>query len=313
MTRQLLTWLAATFITVFLPLSANAQHRSAQSLTVLAWNIFLLPDLLVLDEAKLARAAQAAQRLKTSDADVLVLSELFHDAASLLVLDQLKESYPFRTGVLAAAHSPFVAGRLTFESGGVVILSRHPLEGIAETVYSQAAGLDRFTRKGALYAQVNKNGKRYHVFATHTQANKSNHAVRRSQFEELSAFMTSRRISADEPVILAGDLNVDFFETGKFEDVMGLLGTTSLAFQKGEQPEFTYSPDLNPLAAVAYTKNELLDYVLHSGRHQGPCREMLVTLPMALSKDDALDTQVFLSDHFAVKNTLEFGAGPCRE
>jgi len=294
---------------------AMSQHPSAQSLTVLAWNVYLLPDLLAVPDEKRWRAEQIAVALNKTDADVLVLSELFGDELSLLVLSRLSERYPFRSGVVAAGHSVWVGGRPTFESGGVVVLSRFPLENMSEIVFSQAADMDLFARKGALYAAVNKNGKRYHIVATHTQANAENRGIRESQFRELAAFLKELAPPEEDPVIIAGDLNVDFHDEEAFSNALAILRASPPSFAETARGPYSYDPETNPLAAAASDTNELLDYVLISARHQQPCLFKSDILPMTDrhigSKPEG--DRIYLSDHHAVKSRMAFGGRPCRK
>lgn len=140
----------------------------------------------------------------------------------------------------AVTGSARVTDAWTFEDSGLMLLSQHPFELLSTAAFGEyeeqaifsGAGFpdlvpavaffpyedsdddDSKSRKGLLYARVLRDGKRIHVFVTHTQADYTHQyqyeSVRAKQF----AFAeTCIRACVGEPpfgeeVILMGDLNV---------------------------------------------------------------------------------------------------------
>lgn len=95
--------------------------------------------------------------------------------------------------------------------GGVVIVSRYPIVNEAQFVYPDCSGTDCFADKGVNYAEVIKNGRAYHLFATHTASFDTDTArdYRQRQFRQIRDLAASLKIPSNETVVYGGDFNVN--------------------------------------------------------------------------------------------------------
>ncbi len=264
------------------------------TLSILVYNCYLLPY--PIDSGQKIRAGLMADRL--GDHDVLVLCELFDLGLREQVLEGLRPRYPHVTEVLG--HE----GRM-FNNGGVALVSRWPLQAEERRFFgeSRCTGLDCFAEKGVVCATVDKDGLRCHVYGTHTQAGDRPAAdrMRQAQFSLIRQMIAERAAPADEPVIVAGDLNVDSLDrAGEYRQMLEILETdTSLP------PGIagSYDPKRNPLAGG--DKVELLDHVLWSRSHRAP-QQAMVKIQEVRTDAPWRDGIRDLSDHHAVEATLRF-------
>lgn len=286
--------------------SSRAQDRLGDtSISVLFWNVYLLPDLLFADSAKQKRADLIPGAIISEGADVVVLSEMFHDELSASVLSALSKDYPFQTNILADNSSFWDRNFPTFEGGGVVVLSKYEIDHSDELIYSDASGLDQLSNKGVVYARIIKEGQPFHIFASHLQAYADSQAVRESQLKEYASFVSGQKLAQSDPVLHAGDFNIDLHDKKNFGNLLKIMKvqTPELSFE--EQRPFSYDPVSNGLAAKG--KPEWLDYILISDQHAKPSSAKISIRKMKankkLSKAVSVDD---LSDHFAILGTFEF-------
>ncbi|MBW6456882.1 MAG: sphingomyelin phosphodiesterase [Trueperaceae bacterium] len=253
-------------------------------LDVLTFNAALLPELAA-STRQSERAARMAPHLVGYD--VLVLQEVFINRHREALLAELADAYPYRTALVGADGARDLPWR---QDGGTVILSRWPIEREAQLLFDDVcSGSDCLADKGVAYAAIRKGTRVYHVFATHAQSvyGRDPPAVRAAQFALLRAFVDAQGIPADEPVIVAGDLNVDA-HTPELDAMLDALRAAWPPLVGDGR--YTWDPVANALAEGG---REWLDYVLVSLDHAQPARAWNRALPL---RDGGLD----LSDHFAV-------------
>ena len=259
---------------------------------VLAYNVWaLLPGLV---------SKSVSERLnllkdKLNGYDAIVFSELFDNSRRSTFLNALKTEYPYQTNVVDRSGS--------IEDGGVLIVSRYPIDTESQIAYSDCDAEDCMSAKGVIYANINKGGNPYHVFGSHTQAwnAEKNQATRLSQFQQMRNFIDSRNISSSEPVIIAGDLNVDKINFQQEYNTMLNVLSAEEAPRNGGYAS-SYNGNVN-----AWTDGapEDLDYVLYSTAHLQPtASESKVLTPRSIHAD--VFTKYDLSDHFAVAGNLTF-------
>ncbi|MBI3218059.1 MAG: sphingomyelin phosphodiesterase [Bacteroidetes bacterium] len=173
--------------------------QAQDSLKILSWNIQMLPRG-VKGNGKAKRARIIAEELKQRDYDVVVFQELFYHRSRTILLEQLKEKYPHQTQVLNKKLVSFKT------NGGVLILSKHPIIDTREITYRQKSGPDRLSRKGALLATLNVNGKKLQVVGTHLQAF-GKKEIMYSQYQQLHDELLKPTLLANVPQIVCGDFN----------------------------------------------------------------------------------------------------------
>lgn len=268
----------------------------ANVFNVLAYNTYMRPTNMFVN-GQSARQKLMMPQLKNQGYDALVLSEMFDDTIRNQTINDLRSEFPYFTKVVGKD-----AG--VEQDGGVIIFSRWPIETSAERLFgSVSSGSDSMADKGIMYARINKMGKKYHLFGTHTQADKgaADVSTRTKQLKILKDFVSSRNIPATEAVIMGGDLNVD--KTGspsEYSNMMLILnaGTpVSIGNLKA-----TWDPTINKCADAG--KPEYLDYLLSSKSHLKPVlftNEVRLLRSWSGWKSLPTDKERWdLSDHFAV-------------
>jgi endonuclease/exonuclease/phosphatase family metal-dependent hydrolase len=274
-----------------LGLLAPVPPEASQELTldVLTYNVFLLP---VLPDSQSVRAPLMADELKGFD--VVLLQEAYSDRHRAMVLRGLADEYPHRSQVLGR-------DRWLKQDGGVVILSRWPIETERELLFGQLCeGRDCWADKGALYARINKGGRRLHVFATHLQSGADARSTRERQMAAIRALIDELALPADEPVLIGGDLNTDRFgdaASGAFTRMLAILRAAQPDPPSGGAYEPTYDPGRNPLSRGQTGRH--IDYVLYATDHLRP--DEAITEVRRIATDDGP-----LSDHFAARGRFVF-------
>ncbi|WP_136103883.1 sphingomyelin phosphodiesterase [Streptomyces sp. S816] len=158
--------------------------------------------------------------------DVIVLEEVFRNqepAANILLNTLKSHGYIYQTPIVGANNKTgwdsSVDNASRVENGGVVIVSKHPIEYQAEHIYNaQPCGSDKHSEKGFAYVRINVNGTRLHVIGTHTQSDdtgcpkagdNSAPSIRQKQFREIDQFISVQNIPKGETIVISGDMNVD--------------------------------------------------------------------------------------------------------
>ena len=274
------------------PKDEEVVRGANNNFNVLAYNVWaLLPGLV---------SKSVSERLnllkdKLNGYDAIVFSELFDNSRRSTFLNALKTEYPYQTNVVDRSGS--------IEDGGVLIVSRYPIETESQIAFSDCDAEDCMSAKGVIYAKINKGGNPYHVFGSHTQAwnAEKNQATRLSQFQQMRNFIDGRSISTNEPVIIAGDLNVDKINfPQEYNTMLNVLNAEEAPRNGGYAS--SYNGNVN-----AWTDGapEDLDYVLYSTAHLQPTSSnSKVLTPRSIHAD--VFTKYDLSDHFAVAGNLTF-------
>jgi endonuclease/exonuclease/phosphatase family metal-dependent hydrolase len=274
------------------PTQETAQRSTNNNLNVMAYNVWaLLPGIVSTDVSE--RLNLIVDKVKGYDA--IVFSELFDNDRRETFLHALSTEYPYQTSVVDESGS--------LEDGGVLIISRWPIETESQITFNSCDAEDCLSSKGVIYAQINKNGNPYHLFGTHTQAwnDPVNQSTRLSQFHQMRNFIDSRNISTDAPVIIAGDLNVDSLNyQQEYNTMLSVLNAAEVPRNGGYA--YSYNGHINNWTDGG---PENLDYVLYSTAHRQPiASEAKVLTPRSIHAD--VFTKYDLSDHFAITANLTF-------
>ncbi|QUM86068.1 sphingomyelin phosphodiesterase [Moritella sp. 28] len=279
------------FYYIIHPKQPSASRGLNNNLNVLAYNVWaLIPGF---------ASHSVPERLnqlkhKINGYDVIIFSELFDNSNRKIFLDGLRAEYPYQTQVV---------DKPGFEDGGVLIVSRWPIEKEVQMTFDECDKEDCLAAKGVMYAKINKGGNPYHVFGSHTQAwaNQDNQETRVKQFTQMREFIDNQYISGAEPVIIGGDLNVDKNKyPHEYDKMLSILGAEEVLRNGGY--EYTYGGTVNNWASGG---NENLDYVLYSNSHLAPVSSSSkVLVPRSLHAD--VFTKYDLSDHFAITGNLTF-------
>jgi len=233
-------------------------------LGVLAYNLYMRPQHLF-HNGQGIRSRLLPKHLTDPHHDVLVLCELFDDSVRKDVVEALSEHFPHRTRVVGE-------DRGLEQDGGVVILSRHPIDREEQRTFDRVfEGSDGMADKGVMYARVCKDGRHHHVFGTHTDAGGEGAEARRAQFQLIRDFIDELEIPKDDFVVVAGDLNVD--RIGRVEEHERMLRILRANMPESIGHESTYDPETNDLCSGS--RSQYLDYALWSWAHKKPRRAVV--------------------------------------
>jgi endonuclease/exonuclease/phosphatase family metal-dependent hydrolase len=186
---------------------------------MLSYNLFLRPPFIHnnTSDFKNERLFEFIKRI--DDYDVLFLQEVFslcnNRQATLLRLAKQKG---FGHSCVATK-SHWLSLRKPVD-GGVLIVSRFPIEECDASVFEQAADVDAWAMKQVLYAKVRLHMGFVHCFTTHTQAEYYQDTAKQrevsltahfKQIKQLSQFVISKLCNdtLNYPALVAGDFNIN--------------------------------------------------------------------------------------------------------
>ncbi len=186
-------------------------------LTVLSWNIKMLPRITFIEPPR-ARAKALAKKLAQLDYDVLLLQESFNAQGRRKMLRGLRDNYPHRVG---PANYRFFSIKT---NSGLWVLSKYPVKEVDEIQFSEFANFDnKMARKGALMVEVDWNGKPVHFIVTHQNAG-GPLDLRLRQSAEIKHQLMERYSTDSIPLFVAGDFNINGRPNGGLEPLVDTLG-----------------------------------------------------------------------------------------
>ncbi len=252
--------------------------HAVPSLRVLTTNTMLLPSFITDGWAQDVRGGLIGSAPYLAGHDVVVFQELFDNSASGILMGRL-QGYPYRTPVVGRSKSGWNETKGDYsafapEDGGVAIASRWPITRKVQYVFDGACGTDGLSQKGFAYARLDVGGHPVHVLGTHLQADDSlcgsgeAAEVRTAQLQEMRAFVDALAVPENEPVVFAGDLNVD----RNSSEYTGMIATLDAAIPAYDGHPHTTDPVTNALTRKRYpdSPRQWLDYVLYDNRHARP-------------------------------------------
>jgi endonuclease/exonuclease/phosphatase family metal-dependent hydrolase len=245
--------------------SSSAICRAAMlaSLTILTWNIFMMPGWIHESPGNLERARAMVLELHASGADILVLEKAFDSGARDVLQKGLADRYPYAYGPVNST------GFLLKLNGGVLVLSSLPLDGYREIQFHDATDVEVFSRKGAMLLSGVKDGRRFQLVATHLQGDEKDiersREVRKLQIDQIEADLVAKYADPGVPLFFAGDFCLPRWEgdEGAPESADYRLMLEMLAARNGPGRRITLddSPG-NDLASDKTGRIAELDYVL---------------------------------------------------
>lgn len=248
----------------------------ADDFRLLSYNVFMLPEILGHWNHQ-GRAQMISQSEVVQGHDVIILQEAFDNGPASTLLEGLKTEYPYQTPVLGRTRHGWNAtlgyySDFTPEDGGVVIVSRWPIDEQIQHVYKNGCGGDELSNKGFVYTRIDKNGANYHVIGTHAQSEADctdSAATRKTQFEELQNFIVQHNIPSDEVVFMGGDFNV-IKDSAEYPEMLETLQASTPDAFAGFST--TWDPESNGIAAYSHPNlpSEYLDYIFVSRNHAQP-------------------------------------------
>ena len=275
---------------VCLPLVASSANVSADEpdLSILTYNVFLRFPTWIFHDNHDYRTAHISSHVKGHDA--IVLQEAFSNDHRQQIIEMLKAEYPHNT-------QPLGDDEWFSHNGGVAILSRWPMIRQEMLVFDRCRGPDCLVKKGAIYVGLDTNLGPVHLIGLHLQAEVDYGTTRLRQIDQLRTVIKSLELPDDEPVLLAGDFNIDFYTDATDGEFAYTRSVLNLGFDDSN-PEPSYHSDSNSILVDA--SRERLDYVFYLKDHRTPLKAINA---VHFIRHDRAD----LSDHHAVIGTSWFG------
>ncbi len=313
----------AVVLLACLALCCAAQVASAQTYTILTYNIGLLrtfgSDLVPIVEARAAAAPAALARFAADNQPQLILlEEVWRDAYAKAIADALAP-----LGYSAAV--PRVHSIIGLSSG-LLLLVRAPLavESWSFTPFSRTTFMDSFARKGVLQATIRDGttGARFALVGTHTVAvdtvagkpkDAGQVAAITAQAAQVRAALEARSEKAALPAVLLGDFNVG---PGYVDEVYRAFadGLVDAGLSDGG-PWITWDPE-NPLVQYGEYPNEPAAQIDHVFLRAGAAGSWTVRSVRAVFRDPVDDVRLVpkggagpipapLSDHYGLLAVVE--------
>ncbi len=168
------------------------------TLEIASWNVFLRPS--ILKDGQLERVDSISAYMEKTNADILVLQEVFHRRARKKIVKNLSKSYPHHTS----------AGPTTIwgVNSGVMIFSKRKIDQEKRISFREGKGSDRMARKGAVAATLHIRQHKVHIIGTHMQAGggKKREEIRKRQLKRIKKL--SQALDSTGIFIFAGDFNI---------------------------------------------------------------------------------------------------------
>lgn len=236
-----------------------------RALTVLTWNIFMMPKWISESPSNNARARAigAVLRQPEFDFDILCLQKVFDSGAREILEKALDDRYPHRFGPANDSCS------LKLNSG-VWLLSRYPLTDYQEIQFSDCSSWECFSRKGALLVSGTCGKTPFRLIATHLQGEegssftKENQAIRDGQMREIRDRLITPHLEPNVPFIICGDFGTPrLADTGSSETESYREMLATLGVENGSELRITLDDSRanNQLAISNTGRRNELDYI----------------------------------------------------
>lgn len=258
--------------------------QNTHQLNILSWNVFLRPAFLQDDQME--RVDSIANYLLNSQADVLVLQEVFHKKAKRKLIKQLKSQYHFAS----------VTGKKSFWGvpSGVLILSKHQIITEKHVNFKAATGSDKMACKGGISTIIDFFGYKIQIIGTHLQAGKGDkrNRIRRKQLRTLKTIEDSTTTAS----IYVGDFNITM-ESEHYAQMMKSLECENINPLGEKQSTANFSDnELYPTSG----KSKWIDFILLRKSRKAKLLKSTIEEPKSRIKNRLSR----LSDHNPIISTI---------
>ncbi len=273
--------------------SCQSEQTSSppKKLKVLSWNIYMLPGIVAMN-GKLSRAVAIGEMLSKSDYDVIVFQEAFHKKSRKRIEQLLKKEFPYQAG---PANQKLLSLKT---NSGIWIFSKHPILTTRSIIFKNRSGIDVFSRKGALLAEILFHQKRVQIAGTHLQ-NSGPSWIKHTQCVEFYHRILRPELKAGVPQIICGDFNINQNNSDEYQSMLKSLDASDSELAEGLT--HSYDRKLNDLHVEQGTKADLIDYILVRNRGDFELRNRKI---IAIRKKWC-ERHADLSDHFALEAELQ--------
>ena len=284
--------------------------RKDRTLSLLTWNIFMMPPWVRESPRNVARADVIAMVLEEQAYDLVCLQKVFDSAARDMLAKRLSRLYPYRYGPANDAPS------LELNSG-VWVLSKHALTNHREIEFDECSGIECLSRKGAMLLSGRCGATPFHLISTHLQGEEGNAFTEKNQRVRLAQVRAIRErllvpaTTPGVPILVCGDLGTPRFEldgtteTAPYRELLSILGASS-----GPEPRITLdeTPAGSQLVKDGSGRQNELDYVLlcANGAHVSVERERRIFRRAGWDSESG-GWREDLSYRYAVEARVTFG------
>jgi len=254
--------------------ASSSSSQQVKQLILLTWNCGLLDYKLFGCVSVYSNPPHADLRLPympaailRSNADVVVLQEVYAEAHFLYLKEELAATYPFYGRQESG-------GALAFHNG-LVTFSKYPVEKCYLDKYQKVSRLEYYlASKSSLVCTVNIHGERYTIINLHTTAggescNPEDADADMDRESELAQALkcAQQALDANEHVILIGDFNCGLEASrGNYEFVLSnnYKDAYLSAVSKTPEKRFTWDPTnlLNAVGPHSTTCAQRIDHVM---------------------------------------------------
>ena len=229
---------------------ASAQSTNSRELKLLSWNTYMLPAIPMFTHQK-KRANGMVEVLNEGHYDIICFQEAYHKGFRKIILNGLKEQYPYQ--IIAKDK------KLSLRpASGLWIISKQPIDKIKQIEFTDKYGLEGRTKKGAILFKMDGLNNFYFI-VTHMQSadGVKRTAVRKSQSKQIYTELVEPYIHQNATFLFAGDWNM---EEGSDFDNSSLRTLFNITHPKTMPTESTWP-------SAAFSKNSkkyLLDLIMLS-------------------------------------------------
>jgi endonuclease/exonuclease/phosphatase family metal-dependent hydrolase len=270
----------------------------AAELRLLSWNIFMIPKPINFSLQQ-KRAVEIGKVLKNSKYHVVVMQEAFSEPARRKIFKAAREIFPYQY----YSRSKRGGSKVAVLPSGTWILSRYPIKTLGAHIFSQCTTSDCLADKAVVVQELKlPNSRRFQIAHTHLQAwnTEKARAVRATQLAEIKD-MLNKYHQAGVPQILAGDLNVDFYNKDEFSQMLSILDVDHTPLSGELQISNGFAVDCYNIPA-GEAGGEWLDHILLFPN----ATEARIKSQQILSfKGMIKKRQCDLSDHYAIESRIE--------
>lgn len=207
-------------------------YAQDDTLEIASWNVFLRPS--ILNDGQMERVDSISAYMEKSNADILVLQEVFHRRARRKMVKNLSEIYPHYTGLGPT--------NIWGINSGVMIFSKRKIDDEKRISFREGKGSDRMARKGAVAATLHVHQHKIHIIGTHMQAGEGSkrEKIRHKQLKKIKKL--THQLDSSGIFIFAGDFNIRK-DSKMFQSLQDSLNCNTLLPHGEIQATYSYTDD----------------------------------------------------------------------
>jgi hypothetical protein len=286
-------------------------------MSLLTWNIFMMPPWVHESPRNGPRAAAIAATLLEESFDIICLQKVFDSSAREIMEASLAARYPYRYG---PANDDGCSLNL---NSGVWVLSQYPLTDKQEIQFGTCSGVECFSRKGAMMLSGACGPHSFRLVVTHLQGEEGaaftlrNQKIRDGQIAMIAKYLvaphkadTDPQDNIPIPFFFCGDFGTPRFKSDASTETKSYgCMLHKLEAVNGEDPRFTLVDDLrvNSLATDDTARRNELDYILVRDPRRRVCVERALRVFQREGWDSSCAHRNDLSYRYAVSARVTFG------